>query len=506
MAEAPENAGGPVVTALDIKPQQSASRSPRMYYLDWLRVFLLVFVAFNHTVMLGVLETGGLPGADLGNQLHHGELPGVYGGVHVPAPDAITYTVGRYLASASLAYNMGMFYLRAGYFSVPSYNRKGPVKFLLDRAIRLGVPLLVWEVLLYPLVLYIGSAGKDLPDKSVYHLYFTSYRLVGHLQMWFVTVLFALDILYVAVRLLHAAVQKSTICKSSSQLTLPVINVSDIKPCTITPLDAGPVLITAGSSSSTGQQLDVSFKAPTVSTNHQSTQEPFSTCCMLIFIALIVLVLSASMFVPLIFVGMEWNTLGITLQYSMVGQYAICHFLGAYVYKPRAFNRLPTRFGYWCLGASVSMYSVAYFAVALFRTSGSDVCHGLLTAPIQPWLPNKDANCRSSAQILSSPSTSWLLFDSFITQVWAVLFSIGLLVVFRQHLNTKPGKFGQLIINASYAFYILFPLVLVSLTKAFESVPLHPFAFVAIAWPLTVVGGYMVGAAVRALPGAGRIL
>jgi fucose 4-O-acetylase-like acetyltransferase len=58
------------------------------------------------------------------------------------------------LMSAAL-FGMAVFFFLAGMFTVPSLERKGPRRFLADRCLRLGVPLLFFVLLLAPVIEYV---------------------------------------------------------------------------------------------------------------------------------------------------------------------------------------------------------------------------------------------------------------------------------------------------------------------------------------------------------------
>lgn len=58
------------------------------------------------------------------------------------------------------SYFMGLFFLLAGYYTPRSFDRKGPSRYLADRLVRLGVPLLAFFFVLYPLTVALAdSAG-----------------------------------------------------------------------------------------------------------------------------------------------------------------------------------------------------------------------------------------------------------------------------------------------------------------------------------------------------------
>lgn len=67
-----------------------------------------------------------------------------------------------------------------------------------------------------------------------------------------------------------------------------------------------------------------------------------------------------------------------------------------------------------------------------------------------------------------------------------------------------------MLIVASYALYFMFSLVLVSLARAFAHAQLHPFAYVAVVWPLcfgmTLLNTYTPAITVGSPPGARMLL
>jgi fucose 4-O-acetylase-like acetyltransferase len=60
------------------------------------------------------------------------------------------------------SFAIGLFFLLAGYFTPPAYDRKGARRFLLDRLKKLGIPWLIFEVVINPLIHYaIDVHGGD---------------------------------------------------------------------------------------------------------------------------------------------------------------------------------------------------------------------------------------------------------------------------------------------------------------------------------------------------------
>lgn len=98
------------------------------------------------------------------------------------------------------AFFMGFLFLIAGYFVPGSLDKKGNLKFILDRFFRLGIPTLIYMLLLHPLTLVILSAHSHfLPeDRAVAYLkYITSFEfLSGSGPMWFAFALLIFSVIY----------------------------------------------------------------------------------------------------------------------------------------------------------------------------------------------------------------------------------------------------------------------------------------------------------------------
>lgn len=103
------------------------------------------------------------------------------------------------------AWFMGFLFLLAGYFVPTSFDRKGAAKFVADRAVRLGIPSLIYVVLVQPFIVWIllpayrsSSAASFM---SHWVGYFTSLRFLGGTgPMWFAVALLIFSIVYAAIR------------------------------------------------------------------------------------------------------------------------------------------------------------------------------------------------------------------------------------------------------------------------------------------------------------------
>jgi glucan biosynthesis protein C len=139
------------------RPAVAAHTAARLAYVDTLRVLLSALVVAHHA----------------------GQAYGPTGGewpIFNPTRAAI---LGPFFG-VNAAFFMGLFFLLAGYFVPYAYDRKGAARFLADRLVRLGAPLLLIS-LLVGLIMYAGSGrGQPLGD---FLLVYLRRPEVGH--MWF---------------------------------------------------------------------------------------------------------------------------------------------------------------------------------------------------------------------------------------------------------------------------------------------------------------------------------
>ncbi|KAJ3199497.1 hypothetical protein HDU67_002778, partial [Dinochytrium kinnereticum] len=112
--------------------------------------------------------------------------------------DMKTILVGIYILPVNQAYFMGLFFALSGYFVTQSYNRKGPGEFMRDRALRLLVPIPIYELVLAPALLL--AVVYPAPVAKVIQSYFKSYKFLNN-PLWFIMLLFVFDLTYVLFRI-----------------------------------------------------------------------------------------------------------------------------------------------------------------------------------------------------------------------------------------------------------------------------------------------------------------
>ncbi|UCH06614.1 MAG: acyltransferase family protein [Deltaproteobacteria bacterium] len=164
-----------------------AQERPRFFYIDNLRILLIVLVVLHHLAI-----TYGAPG----------DWPYQEG-----QPDMVTSIAFSLFGAINDAFMMGFFFMISGFFTPGSYDRKGAGPFLRDRLLRLGVPLLFYIIVIDPLIVYALAVNvKGFEDSFLKFLprYFENYGSLGVGPLWFVELLLIFNLLYVLWRRLVA--------------------------------------------------------------------------------------------------------------------------------------------------------------------------------------------------------------------------------------------------------------------------------------------------------------
>ncbi|GAA4920960.1 acyltransferase family protein [Nonomuraea thailandensis] len=150
----------------------------RLYAIDNLRILLTVLVVAHHVAIT------------------YGNIPLWYYVEPAQDPSGIALDM---LVVTNQAFFMGFFFLLSGFFTPGSYDRKGARVFVRDRLVRLGVPLVVYILLLRPLADLGGALGRG--DEPFWQYYL---RTWDPGPMWFVEVLIVLALAYVGWRAVRA--------------------------------------------------------------------------------------------------------------------------------------------------------------------------------------------------------------------------------------------------------------------------------------------------------------
>lgn len=181
----PENA---VQTATSLPPRERTGLDQprsREFYIDRLRSVMTALVVLHHTAI-----TYGAPGGWFYNELK-------------PSGTVSSLLLTLFVAT-NQAYFMGFFFLLAGHFTPPSLERKGYARFLGDRFLRLGLPLLAFILILGPLTDAMVTAYQGKGFWSTF-AYLWNHAVIGNGPLWFAQALLMFSIGYCAWRAMAGA-------------------------------------------------------------------------------------------------------------------------------------------------------------------------------------------------------------------------------------------------------------------------------------------------------------
>jgi fucose 4-O-acetylase-like acetyltransferase len=148
----------------------------RDFYIDCLRSVMIALVVLHHTAI-----TYGASGLWFYNEL--------------PSSGTASSVILTLFAATNQAYFMGILFLLAGYFTPGSLERKGYARFLGDRFLRLGLPLLAFGLILGPLTVAMVTAAKGQGFWSAF-VWLWNHRLFINGPLWFVQALLIFSIAY----------------------------------------------------------------------------------------------------------------------------------------------------------------------------------------------------------------------------------------------------------------------------------------------------------------------
>jgi len=101
---------------------------------------------------------------------HAGQAYGPTGGAWPVFESERSLLLGPFF-TVNAGFGMGLFFLLAGYFVPGALSRKGTFKFITDRLVRLGVPLIVVGFGIFALIGWFDYEG----DQGFFAFYFDTY-------------------------------------------------------------------------------------------------------------------------------------------------------------------------------------------------------------------------------------------------------------------------------------------------------------------------------------------
>lgn len=146
----------------------------RLYFIDKLRTFLIVLVIFHHAL----ITYGGM------------------GGWYFVDPGADENILFIIFGALDQAFFMGLLFLISSYFTPGSFSRHGAKKYISQRLLRFGIPLLVYMLIISPVMVYLLNIQRlaRIGFITYYLNQFTSLEKIYQLlsstgPLWFIVLL-----------------------------------------------------------------------------------------------------------------------------------------------------------------------------------------------------------------------------------------------------------------------------------------------------------------------------
>jgi hypothetical protein len=150
----------------------------RTDYLDHIKIVLTILVILHHACV-GYGAPGGW---------YYREPTTLKGA-------SIAMTV---FVATNQSFFMGFFFLLSAYFTETSLQRKGTKKFIQDRLIRFGIPLIFYSLVLSPFMSYLVYHHKHPVSYLQYLQYYDNWIEFG--VLWFVLALLVFTFVFIALR------------------------------------------------------------------------------------------------------------------------------------------------------------------------------------------------------------------------------------------------------------------------------------------------------------------
>ena len=184
-------------------PSRSAvipEQSKKIFYIDNLKVVLITLVVLHHALI-----TYGAPGG-----WYYAQKT-----THIGA--AILMTI---LVTINQSFFMGFFFFLSAYFIPGSYNKKGAGRFVKDRLLRLGIPLVFYSFILSPVLIYLVYYFGEGHHISFIQFLGGFHDWINFGVLWFVAALLLFTLVYVFWRMVTKKYKSKSIATPSLRMIL----------------------------------------------------------------------------------------------------------------------------------------------------------------------------------------------------------------------------------------------------------------------------------------------
>jgi fucose 4-O-acetylase-like acetyltransferase len=192
------------MTTAAFTANQDSGVSNKLFYIDNIKILLTILVILHHLFIAYNSSEG----------WYYSEKTNIEGA-------RIPMTI---LISINQSFFMGFFFLLSAYFTDDSYNRKGASKFIKDRLLRLGIPLLFYSFILSPFLSYlVNYFAKE--EHITFLQYLSGYNDYETGVTWFIAALLLFILIYAAAKSLFKINFKNPIAvpKTSSILLFALL-------------------------------------------------------------------------------------------------------------------------------------------------------------------------------------------------------------------------------------------------------------------------------------------
>ncbi len=169
-----------------------ATEKSRLLFIDNIRTLLASLVIVHHAAI-----TYGAPGS-----WYYIELQ----------PDLVTSVIFSLFIAINQAFFMGLFFVIGGFFTPASYDRKGAARYLKDRFIRLGIPIVFHIIIIDPLLSYLLASQIGFEGSfSEFGPWFLRHYQGLHVgPLWFTQNLLLFALVYVLFRQIAGRIEKGS--------------------------------------------------------------------------------------------------------------------------------------------------------------------------------------------------------------------------------------------------------------------------------------------------------
>lgn len=166
--------------------QKSDTAKKRLFFIDNIRLSMIILVVLLHTSVT---------------------YSGIGGWYYIEnkSVDTVSKIIFAMFNTFSQAYFMGLLFLIAGYFIPGAFDKKGTGKFIKDRLLRLGLPVVIYIFIINPFIEYFIFGiflNKSVQPFNQYYInYIKPFSFLGNTgPLWFAFALLIFTLFYALAR------------------------------------------------------------------------------------------------------------------------------------------------------------------------------------------------------------------------------------------------------------------------------------------------------------------